>query len=57
MAFLLFDRIFGISIFHHVVCEGKDKMEVIEEFVSNVILVFYYRLTLSCSDFVKFHTR
>ena len=32
-------------------------MEVIEEFVSNVILVFYYRLTLSRSDFEKFHTR
>ena len=30
-------------------------MEVIEEFVSNVLLVFYYQLTLSRSDFLKCH--
>ena len=32
-------------------------MEVIEEFVSNVLLFFYYQLTLSHSEFEKCHTR
>ena len=40
VASLLFERIFCVSIFHHVVWGGEDKIEVIEKFVSNVLLVF-----------------
>ena len=32
-------------------------MEVIEEFVSNVLLFFNYQITFSDSDFEKSHTR
>ena len=41
VAYLFFDRLFGVSIFHHVMWGGEDKMEVIEEFVINVLLFFY----------------
>ena len=40
VASLLFDRILGVSVFHHVMWGGEDKMEVIEEFVINVLLFF-----------------
>ena len=56
VASLLFDRISGVSVFHHIMWRWEDKMEVIEEFVSNVLLSFNYRLTLSRSDFAKIHT-
>ena len=57
MGSLLFDRHFGVSVFHHAMGGGEDKMEVIEESVSNFVLVFYYQLTLSRSDFTKCYTR
>ena len=36
--------------------EGEEKIELIEEFVSNVLRFFYYQLTLSRSDFAKWCT-
>ena len=36
--------------------EVKDKIKVIEEFVSNVIRFLNYQITLSRSDFLMFRT-
>ena len=52
-ASLLSYTFFWVAVFPHVLWGGEDKIEVIEEIVSNVIRIFYYRLILSRSDFAK----
>ena len=47
------DGIFSVAVFTHVLWGVEDKIESKEEMVSNVLHVFYYRLTLSCGDFAK----
>ena len=56
-AFLIYDRVYSVAIFSCVMRLGENKIEVIEEFVSNFLWFFYYRLTLSLSDFAKCRTR
>ena len=51
--YILSDGIFSVSIFPHVLWEWEDKIEVIEELLVMLFVFFYYRLTLSCSDFEK----
>ena len=53
----IFYGIFTVAIFIRVLWGGEDKIEVIEEFVSNVLRGFYYWLTLSRSDFADCHMR
>ena len=54
--FILSNVFFVSAIFTSVPWLGEDKIEVLQEIVSNVLGFFYYRLTFSCSDFAKFHT-
>ena len=54
--FLYLQRGFSVSVFPHVMRGGEDNIELIEEIVSTVLMVFHYWLTLSHSDFLKCRT-
>ena len=54
--YLLSNMIVSLDVFPHVLWGGKYGMKVIQEIVSNVLLLFNFRLTLSHSDFAKSRT-
>ena len=53
---LLSYRIFSLTLSPHVLWGVEDRIKVIQEIVSNFLQVFYYRITVSRSDFAKFRT-
>ena len=57
VACLLLNGVFRLFIFPCFLLVGEDKIEVIEEFVSSVLRVFYYRLAFLRSGFAKCRTR
>ena len=54
---LLFYGILNVAVLSPCYVRRRGKIAVMEEFVSGVLPVFYYQLTLSHSDFAKLCTR